>query len=80
MKTLVKNNKSIYVFDDAEVLDITTDNIQVGEPARFIIEDCNSSDTTLHTDVTPPENWVGHKYLFNGTTWTENPDWEEPEE
>lgn len=78
MKTLVKDNKSIYIFDDAEVLDITADNIQVGEPARFIIGDCSSSDTTLYTDVTPPEDWTGHKYLFDGTTWTENPDWVDP--
>lgn len=78
MKTLVKDNKSIYIFDDAEVLDITADNIQVGEPARFIISDCNSSNVTLYTDVTPPEDWVGHKYFFDGTTWTENPDWVDP--
>lgn len=78
MKTLVKDNKSIYIFDDAEVLDITADNIQVGEPARLIISDCNSSNITLYTDVTPPEDWIGHKYLFDGTTWTENPDWVDP--
>lgn len=78
MKTLVKDNKSIYIFDDAEVLDITADNIQVGEPARMIIGDCNSSNVTLHTDVTPPADWVGHKYFFDGTTWTENPDWVDP--
>lgn len=78
MKTLVKDNKSIYIFDDAEVLDITADNIQVGEPARLIISDCNSSNITLYTDVTPPEDWTGHKYLFDGTTWTANPDWVDP--
>lgn len=79
MKTLVKDNKSIYIFDDAEVLDITADNIQVGEPARMLIGDCNSSDTTLYTDVTPPADWTGHKYFFDGTTWTENPDWVDPD-
>lgn len=78
MKTLVKDTKSIYIFDDAEVLDITTDNIQVGEPAHMIISDCNSSNVTLYTDVTPPEDWSGHKYLFDGTTWTLNPDWVDP--
>lgn len=78
MKTLVKENKSIYIFDDAEVLDITSDGIQVGEPARLIIGDCSSSDTTLYTDVTPPADWAGHKYFFDGTTWTLNPDWVDP--
>ena len=78
MKTLVKDTKSIYIFDDAEVIDITADNIQVGEPARMIIADCNSSNVTLYTDVTPPEDWAGHKYLFDGTTWTENLAWIDP--
>lgn len=78
MKTLVKDAKSIYIFDDAEVLDITADNIQVGEPARMIIGDCNSSNTALYTDVTPPADWTGHRYDFDGTTWTANPDWVDP--
>lgn len=54
MKTLVKDNKSIYIFEDDEVLDITANNVQVGEPLRSIIGDCNSSNVTLYTDVTPP--------------------------
>lgn len=78
MKTLVKDTKSIYIFDDAEVLDVTADNIQVGEPARMVIADCNSSNVTLYADVTPPADWTGHKYFFDGTTWTENPDWVDP--
>lgn len=75
MKTLVKGTNSIYIFDDADVIDMTADNIQVGEPARMIIADCNSSNVTLHTDVTPPADWVGNKYFFDGTTWTLDPNW-----
>lgn len=79
MKTLVKDNKSIYIFEDDEVLDITANNVQVGEPLRSIIGDCNSSNVTLYTDVTPPEDWVGGKYLFDGTTWSANSDWLDPD-
>ena len=79
MKTLVKDGKSIYIFEDSCVVDITASNIQVGEPLQFIIGDCTSSDTTLYTDVTPPNGWVGHKYLFDGTSWTLNPNWVDPD-
>ena len=27
-----------------------------------------------------PEDWVGNKYKLDGTTWSANPDWVEPEE
>lgn len=80
MKTLVKDGLSLYVFEDDKVLDITASNVQVGEPLEFTILDCNSSNVTLHTDVTPPADWAGCKYNFDGTSWTANSDWEEPEE
>jgi len=79
MKTLTKNGLSIYLFDDAEVLSITEENITVGDPPKFIVGDCNSSDTTLFTDVTPPEDWTGCKYFYGGAIWSLNPDWVEPE-
>ena len=78
MKTLVKNGISIYVFADNEAVNITSKNIIIGNPETLIIGDCSSSDTTLHTDVTPPSDWTGHKYLFNGTTWSANSAWVDP--
>ena len=26
----------------------------------------------------PSETWAGNKYMFDGTTWTANPDWKDP--
>jgi hypothetical protein len=78
MKTLVKYNKSLYIFEDDKALTITAENITVGNPVEFIIADCNSSNTELHAGVTPPEDWTGGKYLFDGTVWTLNPDWIDP--
>lgn len=75
MKTLVKDGKSIYLFEQIERVEINSENIVVGGPVFAVITDCNSSDTTLYENVTPPEDWVGHKYLFDGSTWTLNPDW-----
>lgn len=78
MKTLVKNNTSLYVFEDSEALTITSDHIIVGNPVKFTIADCNSGNTEVFEQVTPPADWTGHKYFFDGTTWTENPDWVDP--
>ena len=78
MKTLVKDKISIYVFADSEAVNITDTNIVIGNPETLIIGDCNSSNTTLHEGVTPPSDWVGHKYLFNGTAWSANSAWVDP--
>lgn len=78
MKTLTKENVSIYLFDDSKILTITADNIIVGNPAEFIIDDCDSGSTVLHESVAAPDDWVGHKYNFDGTAWTQNPDWVDP--
>lgn len=77
MKTLTKENLSLYLFEDAEVLDITADQITVGNPAEFIIADCNSTNTVLHEDVTGPADWTGGKYFYDGADWALNPDWKE---
>lgn len=78
MKTLTKNNISLYLFDDSKSLSITTNNIIVGDPAEFIIADCNISNTFLHENVEAPADWKGHKYLYDGE-WSSNPAWVEPE-
>ena len=78
MKTLVKGGVSIYIFEDAEVVNIGSDSITVGDPLTLTIADCSSSDTVMHTGVTPPDNWDGCKYLFDGTTWSANPNYVAP--
>ena len=75
MKTLTKSNLSLYLLEDDVSVVLASDKITVGDPAKFIIQDCNSSDTVLHTDVsTPPSGWIGNKYTYDGTTWAVNPD------
>ena len=78
MKTLINTgNVSIYIFEDEEVLDITDTNITVGAPPKFIISDCNSTNTTLHSNVTSPEEWCGHKYTYDGA-WSAVEGWVSP--
>jgi hypothetical protein len=70
MKTITfnTNNVSAYIFDDTCDIVITTNNITC---PHFVIGDMNSMNSTLHEDVSPPEDWVGGRYTFDGTTWTE---------
>lgn len=81
MKTIVETTTSLskYLLDDAEVVVLNEDNIVVGDPAKFIIADLNASTVTVYEGVTAPEDWTGNKYTFDGTDWTLNPNWVEPE-
>lgn len=73
-----ETNISLYALDDAKAVSIKADRTEIGDPVEFIIADCNASNVTLHTGVTTPEDWAGHKYFFDGVTWTLNPDWVDP--
>lgn len=78
MKTIVQNSTTIskYVFDDSVVLDVQPKQIITPD---FIIGDMGSDNSTVYENVTNvPEDWQGCKYLFDGTTWTLNPNWTEP--
>jgi len=67
---------SKYVFADSEVIVSLPDHIKIGDPVRFIIGDLGSGQVTITDNVTDvPEDWIGNKYLFDGTTWTLNPGW-----
>jgi hypothetical protein len=77
MKTIVENstNLSKYIFaDDASV---TMSSEKIITP-NFIIADLNSGNSSMIENVTPPENWSGDRYTFDGSTWTANPDWVDP--
>lgn len=78
MKTITRkdNNVSKFLLEDNVQVDITTESITIADPEDTIIIDLNSSNTTLHTNVTnAPDDYVGEKYRFDGTTWSLNPDY-----
>lgn len=84
MKTIVQNstNLSKYLFEDDMPLNIGSEEIAVGDPAnlKFYIGDLNSSNCTLHENITnAPADWIGNKYTFDGTTWTQDSNWVDPE-
>ena len=82
MKTIVETSSGLskYLLADDVTITATANNITVGDPAQFIIGDLNSTTVTVTDNVTnAPEDWSGNKYTFDGTTWTLNPNWVDPE-
>ena len=75
MKTIVrtKTNESLFLLSDETYLSLTDDKTIIGNPIETIVLDCNNTNTVVYTAVTAPDDWVGCKYLFDGTTWTINP-------
>lgn len=73
--TFNSNNVSAYKFDDAHTITATADNITCPD---FIIGDMNTSNATVHTGTTVPDDWQGGKYTFDGTTWAELAGWVDP--
>ena len=82
MKTIVETSTKLskYLLADDVTITATSDNITVGDPAQFIIADLNSGNTTITENVTnAPSDWTGNKYKLDGTTWSANSDWVDPD-
>jgi len=90
MKTLIRNtdNVSLFLWNNDRSVTITSDSITVAadssaisppsKKGAFVVADLNSSNTTLHTSVaTPPSDWEGNVYCYNGTAWNANPNYSE---
>ena len=75
MKTLTKNNVSIYKLEDSKPIFIDDSQVTIGYPPTIILADCSSANCKLYEGVTFPEDWASYKYTFDGTTWANNPDY-----
>ena len=83
MKTIVETSTKLskYLLADDVTITATENDITVGDPPQFIIGDLNSGNTTITANITnAPSDWIGNKYKLDGTTWSANPDWVEPDE
>ena len=78
MKTIVKEDISLYVFSDSEVINVSNDNIIIGNPETLVISDCNLNNSIVYENVTPPNDWHGWKYCYVNSVWKINPKWTEP--
>tara|TARA_R100000030_G_scaffold7555_1_gene5307 strand:- start:217 stop:465 length:249 start_codon:yes stop_codon:yes gene_type:complete len=82
MKVIAETSTKLakYALTDDETIVSTADNLQIGNPIKFLVDDLNSTTVTITENVTNvPDDWVGNKYTFDGTTWTLNPNWVDPD-
>lgn len=75
MQTITQNGLSLYIFHDDVTLIVTAENIITPD---FTIGNLNSANSFVFKNVTPPSDWSGGRYLFDGTAWAKNPDWVAP--
>lgn len=78
MQTIVRNgtNISIYYLTDSKTVDITSTETTISEGGtpELIIQDCTTSNATLHTGVDEQATWWGWKYKHDGSSWSDNAD------
>jgi len=82
MKVIAETSTKLakYALTDDETIVSTADNLQIGNPIKFLVDDLNSTTVTITENVTNvPDDWIGNKYTFDGTTWTLNPNWVDPD-
>ena len=82
MKTIVETATGLskYLLDDSVTIAVNSNHIVVGDPPEFIVADLISDNATVYENLANTRSdWVGNKYTFDGTTWTQNPEWVEPE-
>ena len=64
------------VLDGSEKIVIGT-SIEIGYPVRITIDNSEGL-IKLYENVTPPEDYKGKRYCFDGVKWTFNQDWRNP--
>ena len=74
------NNLCPYLLDDGVIITITDELIEIrnNNGDDFNIGDMNLSNATVYEGATAPSNWVGNRYTYDGTTWTEVDGWVNP--
>lgn len=82
MKTLTKEGSSAWLFEDQIGVEIAGDRTTItnGEEVINRIFDCTASNAVLYENISPPQDWANNKYMFDGSSWTPNPFWRDPEQ
>ena len=78
MQTIVRKgtNISLYYLTDSKTVNISSDltTISEGGTPELIIQDCTTSNATLHTGVDAKSDYWGWKYKHDGSSWSANAD------
>jgi len=85
MKILIENdtNLAAYAFADTATVTLNADHVFVTdetEDINDVIHDYDASNVTLHTSVSnTPDPFIPFAHTFDGSTWSANPDYVDPE-
>lgn len=76
MKTIVRksDNVSLYLYPDDKEITLESNRTVIGptDNPELYISDCNSSNVDVHTGVDNKEDYWGHKYKHDGSSWSDN--------
>ncbi len=80
MKTIVDKdtNISLYLVTNDKIIKQSSSLIEIGEPTETVITDKNIDNIIIYENVTEPADWFAGKYIFDGTDWSLNADFQEP--
>lgn len=87
MKIITRNsnNEVLFMLDDSIEVTVTDNDIsyteyvsEIDKTIDNVIWDLNSSNATVHENVTVPEGAQARRKTFDGTTWADNPNYTEP--
>jgi hypothetical protein len=73
MKTIVETSTgvSVYLFNVEAAPEITAEHVVFnGEVVDTLL---NSSNAHIVESITPPDDWIGRKYILNNGEWSQNP-------
>jgi hypothetical protein len=79
MKVLTKNEDNICVYVWEDGVDIVISENCINAP-DLVISDLNDSNSTLHENVTLPDDFAVNKYFYDGAEFTINEDYVSPEQ
>jgi len=76
--TLKQDNRSIILEEDSVTVTVKSDHVARGDERIYGI---HSGNVKLHSKVkNVPNDWAPSKYFYDGSNWTQNPDWVDPSE
>lgn len=77
-----ESNCVAWLWSDDHTVDVKEDFTIITHPDEVPLSDfgMTSQNSTLYEGVTDvPEDWDYDKYLYDGSSWSLNPNWTDPE-
>lgn len=73
--TLKSDSRSILIAEDTDTVSLEADHVKRNDERIYGLP---QDKVALHEGVDVPADWSSSRYLFDGTSWTQSPDWVNP--